>query len=72
MQPRLIFNESAIDLVLEAFDITVDEDGYLIKDGGRIKDYVHNESILKENLAGIHKLGFFRDDTESIIKLAEL
>jgi hypothetical protein len=72
MQPRLLFDEHSLGFVLEAFDVTVDVDGYLVKDGKRIKDYVHNESILREDLVGIHKVGFFRNDMESIIKLSEL
>ena len=56
MSPELLFDNSALGFVLEAFGNTVDEDGYIVKEdtGERVKTRDGNP-IRPEELGGIAK-----------------
>lgn len=56
MSPELLFDNSALGFVLEAFGNTVDEEGYIVKEdtGERVKTRDGNP-IRPEELGGIAK-----------------
>lgn len=72
--PRILFTESAIPLILEAFGKEVDENGFVVD--SETKEPIHtNEDVMLEasRFGGLKKGSeiFMKDDLNSIMNLAD-
>lgn len=74
---KILFNESAVKFILEAFDKTIDTQGYIIERKGKQRILTPDGKELKaKNLGGIakNKKGatiFIADDLFSLMKFAK-
>ena len=70
---KLLFTESAMPLVLEAFGKSINEDGFIIEsETGEFVFTTHGETIQSHELGGFSRDGFFKNDLFSIMELVEL
>lgn len=72
--PKLLFTDKSLPLILEAFDKSINEEGFIIeKSTGELVLTPEGEEIEAKNFAGIKKGSeiFFKDDLYSIMNLAE-
>jgi len=70
-KPKILFDRHSVHFMLEALGYGVREDDVIIdKDGEPVLDVVWNETIIVNDLAGIHKSGLYKGDCESLIRMS--
>lgn len=72
--PKLLFTDGALPLILEAFGKKINEDGFIIEAAtGELVLTPEGEEIEAKNFAGIKKGSeiFIKDDLYSIMNLVE-
>ena len=62
-------DDEGAKFILEALEMTIDEDGFLCKGGEQLLDIVDNEPVTLSQLGGISKRGIFKRDLHSLMSI---
>ena len=72
MKPKILFTESALPFILQMFGKEINKDGFIVEsNSNELVLTTQGETIKANELGGITKRGFYKNDLHSIMELVE-